>query len=233
MKCPKCGSETGFAKFCPECGEKVPTVVIEELNVPLGKYKGNGDTLTIDPDSLCLEKRPIIKIERTQVLFSDVAAVSYTKAESTFKLGILCIRDRKNPNAPFSTGFNAPSDPYSINFLVAENDIFYSLYLFLKAVAEKNQICDPLPEKASEHQKPQPSKHQIVKDRIKENHAAGIACCPKCGSTSLSANKKGFGAGKALVGMAVTGGLLGAVAGNIGAKKTVVTCLSCGHKWTI
>ena len=31
--------------------------------------------------------------------------------------------------------------------------------------------------------------------------------CPKCGSTQLVANKKGFGAGKALTGAILTGGI--------------------------
>lgn len=79
----------------------------------------------------------------------------------------------------------------------------------------------------------QPPKRETARDRIKENKAHGVACCPKCGSTSLSANKKGFGIGKAAVGMALTGGLFGAVAGNIGAKKVWVTCLNCGHRWKI
>jgi len=54
--------------------------------------------------------------------------------------------------------------------------------------------------------------------------------CPKCGSTSLSANKKGFGIGKAIVGGAVAGPL-GLMAGNIGSKKVRVTCLKCGHQF--
>lgn len=70
------------------------------------------------------------------------------------------------------------------------------------------------------------------KERIKENKANSIACCPKCGSTSLSANKKGFGVGKAVIGAALTGGI-GLVAGNIGAKKVIVTCLNCGHQWKV
>ncbi len=41
--------------------------------------------------------------------------------------------------------------------------------------------------------------------RVMENKAAGIACCPKCGSTSLTANKKGFGIGKAVIGASVAG----------------------------
>lgn len=76
------------------------------------------------------------------------------------------------------------------------------------------------------------SRPQSKRERIKENRQNGIACCPKCGSTSLSANKKGFGVGKAVVGAALTGGI-GLVAGNIGAKKVWVTCLNCGHRWKL
>ncbi|WP_085832892.1 ribosomal protein L7/L12 [Clostridium merdae] len=76
------------------------------------------------------------------------------------------------------------------------------------------------------------SKSLSKKDRIKENKANGVACCPKCGSTSLSANKKGFGVGKAAVGV-FTVGVLGAAAGGIGSGKVVVTCLNCGHRWKV
>lgn len=54
--------------------------------------------------------------------------------------------------------------------------------------------------------------------------------CAKCGSTSISADKKGFGVGKAVVGTAVAGPI-GLVAGNIGAKNVSITCLNCGHRW--
>lgn len=70
------------------------------------------------------------------------------------------------------------------------------------------------------------------KQRIAENRKNGIACCPKCGSTSLSASKKGFGVGKAVVG-AYVAGPIGLIAGNIHAKKVWVTCLNCGHRWKI
>lgn len=66
--------------------------------------------------------------------------------------------------------------------------------------------------------------------RVVENKAAGIACCPKCGSTSLTANKKGFGIGKAVIGASVAGPI-GLVAGNIGRQKVTVTCLNCGHQF--
>lgn len=75
------------------------------------------------------------------------------------------------------------------------------------------------------------------KTRIAENKRNAVACCPKCGSTSLSAHKKGFGIGKAIVGVAATAAtfgtapLLGAVAGNLGAKKVRVTCMNCGKQF--
>lgn len=56
--------------------------------------------------------------------------------------------------------------------------------------------------------------------------------CPRCSSTDLSANKKGYGLGKAAAGGILLGpvGLLG---GLIGSGKVVITCLSCGHAWEV
>jgi transcriptional regulator with XRE-family HTH domain/transcription elongation factor Elf1 len=54
--------------------------------------------------------------------------------------------------------------------------------------------------------------------------------CPRCGSTSLSGNKKGYGVGKGVVG-AIIFGPLGLVAGNIGSGKVMVTCMKCGYKF--
>ena len=56
------------------------------------------------------------------------------------------------------------------------------------------------------------------------------AKCPRCGSTSLSANKKGFGIGKALVGAALFGPF-GLICGNLGARKVWVTCMHCGKRF--
>lgn len=71
------------------------------------------------------------------------------------------------------------------------------------------------------------SKKQIAQKRIKDNQVAGIACCPKCGSISLSTNKKGFSMGKAIIGGAIAP--VGILAGNIGSNKLIVTCLNCGE----
>ena len=54
--------------------------------------------------------------------------------------------------------------------------------------------------------------------------------CPKCRSIYITANKKGFGLGKALVGGVLTGGV-GLLVGFIGSGKVKCTCLKCGHEW--
>lgn len=54
--------------------------------------------------------------------------------------------------------------------------------------------------------------------------------CPKCRCDQVTANKQGFGAGKALGGVVLTGGV-GLLAGFIGSGKVWITCLKCGHKW--
>jgi DNA-directed RNA polymerase subunit M/transcription elongation factor TFIIS len=54
--------------------------------------------------------------------------------------------------------------------------------------------------------------------------------CPKCGSTQISANKKGFSIGQAIVGGVLTGGV-GLAAGLLGGNGIRINCLRCGHRW--
>jgi DNA-directed RNA polymerase subunit RPC12/RpoP len=54
--------------------------------------------------------------------------------------------------------------------------------------------------------------------------------CPKCNSTQLTANKKGFSGKKAVVGGLLTGGI-GLLAGTIGSNKVIITCLACGNEF--
>lgn len=54
--------------------------------------------------------------------------------------------------------------------------------------------------------------------------------CPKCYSTQLTANQKGFSAGKAIGGAFLTGGV-GLLAGFHGSKDVMITCMACGHEF--
>ena len=66
--------------------------------------------------------------------------------------------------------------------------------------------------------------------RKAELDAQGVVYCPKCLSTSISPQKKGFSVGKALVGGALTGGI-GLLAGAIGSNKIDLYCMKCGNKF--
>ena len=67
-------------------------------------------------------------------------------------------------------------------------------------------------------------------ERRAELDKQGVVYCPKCLSTSITGDKKGFGIGKAVVGASLAGGL-GLMAGNIHAKKVRLTCMKCGYQW--
>lgn len=55
--------------------------------------------------------------------------------------------------------------------------------------------------------------------------------CPKCGSTQIHADKRGFKAGRFVAGTLVAGPLAGVVTGAAGKNKIIITCLACGHQF--
>jgi len=57
-----------------------------------------------------------------------------------------------------------------------------------------------------------------------------IPYCPRCLSTSITANKKGYGLGKGVAGVIIAGPV-GLLAGGIGRNKVQCTCLKCGYKF--
>lgn len=73
---------------------------------------------------------------------------------------------------------------------------------------------------------------KVRKAIIAAHEKNGELCCPRCGSTKLTNNNRGFSAGKAAAGYIVAGGI-GLAAGGIGSKKVVITCLNCGKAWEI
>lgn len=54
--------------------------------------------------------------------------------------------------------------------------------------------------------------------------------CPKCASSYIHAEKKGFSSKKAVAGSLLFGGI-GLAAGGIGKNKIMLTCLSCGYQF--
>lgn len=91
-----------------------------------------------------------------------------------------------------------------------------------KDLAEKSMDA------AKEKREDKKLEKQELKDRIKQMDKEGIVYCPKCYSTQITANKKGFSLGKAAAGSLIAGGVL---LGAVGKNKVQVTCLKCGNQW--
>lgn len=67
-------------------------------------------------------------------------------------------------------------------------------------------------------------------DKDSEQHADENIRCPECGSTQITANKKGINVANAVIGSVLFGGI-GILAGLVGKDKIIITCLNCGHHW--
>ena len=55
-----------------------------------------------------------------------------------------------------------------------------------------------------------------------------MARCPKCGSSNVHADKKGFSVKQSIAGAVLFGGI-GLLAGAVGSNKIRLTCLDCGY----
>lgn len=71
---------------------------------------------------------------------------------------------------------------------------------------------------------------KLKKEKYMQMRKEGILCCPKCLSTNIHTDKKGFKAGKALTGVLFFGAV-GGLAGAAGANKLKTTCLDCGKEF--
>jgi len=73
-------------------------------------------------------------------------------------------------------------------------------------------------------------KRKIEIQKRAELNKQGIPYCPRCLSTNITANKKGYGLGKGVTGVIIAGPV-GLLAGGIGKNKVECTCLKCGYKF--
>lgn len=133
----------------------------------------------------------------------DIVSLKFTEPE-LLQRGCLEIKTVKQQGAA-----------YSIFFKKKDRDELYQIYQHLLENAPRaRETPDP-----------------AYVRQLAALYANSAVRCPKCGSTSISSGQKGFSAGKAVVGAAVTGSALGLAAGAVGSKKVIITCLNCGHQW--
>jgi len=94
-------------------------------------------------------------------------------------------------------------------------------------ITENEELQDLLEfEKADKKETTDEIRKETVETQPKEKKML----CPKCYSDQLTSDKKGFSAGKAIVGGLLVGPL-GLAGGLLGSKKLVIYCVACGHKF--
>ncbi|MDE5946343.1 MAG: zinc ribbon domain-containing protein [Oscillospiraceae bacterium] len=201
MFCPKCGVEVNeSSNFCSNCGGKLSTVIEENINI--NKKLNSGSASIIEMDN-CVFSYKILFI-KTKIPIETITYFDYKKGSTIDNGKITLIADGTKHEIYFQKKFNDDIEDIK-QFLILKNGSDITVL--------------------SEQDKP-----MTKKERIKQNKENAIACCPKCGSTSLTTNKQGFGIGKAIIGRAMIGDI-GLIAGNINSKKINVTCLNCGHQF--
>lgn len=90
----------------------------------------------------------------------------------------------------------------------------------------KKNICNQINDTIASNQLLQ---HQ-ENERLKELDKQHITYCPKCHSTQITAQKKGFGLLKGAAGIAIAGPC-GILAAGIGKNKIILTCMNCGYQF--
>lgn len=76
------------------------------------------------------------------------------------------------------------------------------------------------------------AKKKGLSHKVRPQIVPTAPACAKCGSTSITYNKKGFSGGKAIIGAVAFAGV-GLLAGLIGSNKIRATCIKCGNSWLV
>lgn len=212
MFCFKCGAEiSDESDFCMICGTEIlhhNKTEIEEVNsistIPMNATIKSAFVSTIIVSETKISYKSGLKSETIKV--SDISDIRYTAGTPSENGRLFITANGKSYNVMFFFNNNKKIAELCGYFSALSNNTFIPMEVTTSTSSQTGE---------TQHEEKTLSKRQ----RIKENKKNGIACCPKCGSTSLTANKKGFGVGKAVIGTAVAGPI-GLVAGNKGAKKS-------------
>lgn len=223
MYCYKCGTEIpDNSEFCMKCGTRLSltpdstTAQCSENAETFSKSLDSGVTSKITVTDGILTYKIAFITQKIQL--DEITEFEFTRGTALVNGVIKLTAKGVNHTIGFKKEYN--DDVKEIQ------QYLFSINPNISTTQYKEHTDNPEPNEKADREH-RTTAHQ----RKKINKQQGIACCPKCGSTSLSADKKGFGIGKAVIGAQLIGNPIGLVAGNLGAKKVRVTCLNCGKQF--
>lgn len=219
MFCSNCGKELRDGdKFCSGCGYSV-----------LRDEKDFDELIDDDPEEAGEDSDIVAEIDGTDVNITEILNMFNGDKESavTYLIEDYGI-DSWTAKDIIDDAYEKSANSWDNVVQVQEKSALKS---FWEKAKERNaEIARQSIAAAEKRREEIAQQKEEERFRIQQLDRDGIAYCPKCHSTSLSAHKKGFGVGKAVVGGALLGPI-GLVAGNAGAKKVRVTCMKCGHQF--
>lgn len=149
-----------------------------------------------------------VKVERLEIANDEITEIRYQMA-TVWIQGFITFCTEKGGQKVHSLN-DATLNKNSITFYYGNNEKVEEILNHFSEKVKLTEFTDIKKEK---------------KSKTKE-----IVCCPKWESTQITANKRGFSLGKAILRSTISLGV-GLIAGGIGKNKIEITCLRCGYRW--
>lgn len=223
ITCPECSKEiSDRAVACPNCGYPM-NLSSKDDNTDI-----NNDKIVKDYDEDYIGKEiklPIIEHQQVLVYTRKVCKFNcefnpkLNEGQSVLRGDNVQLLDDKE-NLIFLTFIN------SIDYYKDKNECVFGFNDLVEDIATKAKY---IVVEYTHREKTQISSPGVVENVIRQERKI---VCSKCGSSQIAYQKQGFGLGKAVVGVAATGGA-GALAGFINSNKGWNVCQRCGHQWKI
>jgi hypothetical protein len=209
--CPKCLDQNQTSTVVCNCG-------LEVNNADLSEYSS---TITAHD------------------LYKEINNYSFIAADR--KVFILsCYLLKRFPSSPEAQKLQQAID-------ITSQDIIEKFFSLLNSCVQKKEVicrkcgttnvyktrtqqCVTCGDWLFQYMNPSKTADAIEEDSVSSGYDPAAIHCPKCQSTHVTAQKQGFGLGKAAVGGVLTGGV-GLLGGFIRSRKIYLTCLKCGHKF--
>jgi len=209
------------------------------------EFKGiGGGKVVIDGDNVHIK----LLLLKENCTFADIFNVEY-KEHNAFRFSVEISTTSENP--PYEIIFNDSGTAMQLYELIIEKAPHANPFLFeeleallddedMVALGEEVKTSKFCPECGTNAEGAKfcpecgasmtlgATKPSVATTTVLIHEEDDAVRCPKCNSTSLSANKRGFSVGKAVVGTLL---LAGPLVGAIGAKKIQITCLKCGKQF--